>query len=178
MGFQLQQMKGGYRPRTVYNCKSARVTLAMAVDYSTGGERLTKTSAGVWYYAIPYEQAKSKRALDAMVAAMPESNALFGNPDLTIHFAGNGIYTFAKHGITQRMVDRRAYTLLSYLHERLPISKLWSGGQSGADEAGVKAALRLGIDVVVTMPEKNLVRFEDGVDVTQNDIECMRRFIG
>jgi hypothetical protein len=177
MGFKLRQMAGGYSPRTELNCKSAMVTIAMAIDYTTAGERLTKKSAGIRYYAVPYHLAKSKKALDDMVNAMPQSEALFGHQPLTIHFAGNGIYTFAKQGITQKMVDKRAYTLLSYLHSRKPIAKLWSGGQSGADEAGVKAALRLGIDVVVTMPANNRVRFEDGVDVSQTDIECIRRLV-
>lgn len=175
--FLLRQMPGGYRPRTVYNCKSARLTIAMAIDYSTAGERLTKSAALKRYCAVHFEDAKKKSALDKLVAAVPDSSALFGNPKLTVHFAGNGIYTFAKHEVTQRMVDKRAYLLLSYLHERRPISKLYSGGQSGADEAGIKAALRLGIEVEVTMPENNLVRFEDGVDVKQTDLECLARFI-
>ena len=175
--FLLRQMPGSYRPRTVHNCKSAKLTIAVAVDYTTAGERLTKTVSGARYYALPFNDANKKSKLDALVSKLLEPTAaLFCAQPLTIHFAGNGIYTLSHHDINQKMADRRAYTILSYIHKAIPIHKIFSGGQSGMDEAGIKAALRLGISVEVNMPENNKVRFADGIDVTQTQLECLARF--
>ena len=176
--FFIRQFSGGYKARTVHNCKTSKFTIAVATDYTTAGERLTKTAAGNRYSSLAYEDGNNKKKLDKLISILSAPVAtLYGSQELTIHFAGNGIYTLAKTGITQKMADRRAYTILKYLHSVAHISKLYSGGQSGMDEAGVKAALRLGINVEVNMPENNRVRFEDGIDVDQTMTECLSRFL-
>ena len=45
----------------------------------------------------------------------------------------------------QKRADQFVYDTLKLVHEKLPISKVVSGGQTGMDEAGIKAATALGI---------------------------------
>lgn len=162
-----------YRDRTIYNCHTAGVTLAIAVDFSTAGEILTKRLAGTRYYAVPYEDLKSKSIQDDFVAFL-EKQRMFTR---SLHVAGNGIGRFVKiYGSGfQPTLDRNVYVFLKHVHERFPLNKIYSGGQSGVDEAGVKAGLRLGLHVEATLPRGYRMRGEDNLDRSPGLASAIRR---
>lgn len=173
--FKLSEIKGGYSYRTRLNCNSATVTIAVAVDFSTAGERLTKTASKGRYVALPYEKCKKLsfiKSLYEKINIAPPS--LFTESQgLSIHMAGNGVYTFTKHGILQKEVDSKIYALLKHLHKKFGIVKIYSGGQTGVDLAGCRAALRLAIPLEVNMPENYKIRDSEGVDHYQNYVQAL-----
>jgi hypothetical protein len=139
-----------YPPRTFANAAGADATIAFAVDFSTAGEVLTKIATkkvGKIYIpvnilGIRFEQAAS--------AAM----TLIEFPICKINIAGNSAATLAKHSMSQRgadvIVEHYIFWLLAH---KVNISTIRSGGQSGFDEAGIKAALKLDIPAIIHCPK-------------------------
>ncbi|WP_216361005.1 putative molybdenum carrier protein, partial [Comamonas thiooxydans] len=74
-----------YVPRTEENAKSADVTVAIAVDFNTAGERLTRRAAEPRYVAVPY-------GIDVATAAEILSSFMREHSARTLNVAGNGIY--------------------------------------------------------------------------------------
>lgn len=146
-----------YGPRTWHNAAQG-VTLAYAVDHTTAGEKLTQKAAGskIVFGHPDDENVKVSRKLYAMLRYYDCG---------VVNVAGNGIYTFDKHGYTQEMVNDAIYNILNTVHQHWPIETVVSGGQSGADLAGLIAAERLGIDSIGTWPAGFKMRFHDGKDV-------------
>lgn len=158
----------GYRGRTLRNA-SADVTFALAADFSTAGERLTKRSVleqGRVYCPIAYRgQLATENAIQAAVAALNRP----GKPEVTLNIAGNGLYTLQRLG-DQAAVDAYA---LDFLRRVLAapglatgITLVRSGGQTGFDEAGVKAAHQLGFHTLVLAPKGWTFRTTEGRDVS------------
>ena len=81
--------------------------------------------------------------------------------------AGNGIYTM-KGKYTQAQLDEYVYQLLSAVinSENLKnkIISIRSGGQTGIDEAGAKAGMRLGIPTTILAPKGWTFRPINGKD--------------
>lgn len=149
-----------YPPRTAYNAKSAGVTLALAVDLTTAGEQLTKRLAEDRY--IGFELKDDTNSIDiarALYRKMKEDNVD------TLNIAGNGIYTLSKHGCSQQFINQFVYEIVAQVHHFLPIRKIYTGGQSGADIAGAVAGFALDIPTEVTLPKGFKQRFENNVDV-------------
>lgn len=157
----------GYRERTKYNADSAGLTVAVAANYATAGERLTKSVAGEKYLAIPLS-VPPKTGGVRLAKAMRQLDTT------TLNVAGNGIYTLAPDGHTQASVNQHMYELISAAHALRPITKIVSGGQTGVDLAGAVAAERLGIPAVVTLPRGFVQRDVNGVDSrhTADDIKA------
>lgn len=170
---QINEVKGGYSPRTKANAKFATVTIAVAVDYTTYGEKLTKKLAGVGYIAIPYEKTQKKSAREMLLSSIPNRKAIFGEELFSVNIAGNGIYTLAKHGIAQEEADAKIYSLLKFLHSNKKIAKIYTGLQTGIDLAGARAALNLGIPLEINMPENFLMRNSKGEDLTNSIFDIM-----
>lgn len=145
-----------YTPRTYYNAKAAQITLAFAIDFSTAGERLTKKASDV-LLELPLDTPWIENARKVY-------RALVSNQFSIINVAGNGIYTLNKHGITQKFVDDYVYSVLRIVNIHRPITKIYSGGQTGADLAGARAGWKLQIDTEVTYPKGYIMRWEDGKD--------------
>lgn len=173
MSLVIHDSPGGYSKRTIYNCTSATCTLAIAVDFTTAGEKLTKKAAGVTYFAVDWNHITKKRVRE-FVAFQKSLSGLYLKPN-SLHIAGNGIYTFARHGVTQKSLDKKVYAFIKRAHEHFPITKVYSGGQTGLDEAGVKAALRLNIPVEVTLPKGYLMRDANGVDHEEGLFKSVQR---
>ena len=95
-------------------------------------------------------------------------------PSITLNIAGNGIYTM-KGKYTQQQVDDFTYDLLKAVVEspnlKNKIELLRTGGQTGFDEAGAKAAQRLGIKTLVLAPKGWVFR-----DITGKDISSEEQF--
>jgi hypothetical protein len=120
----LEHSSSSYAPRTWHNAAQG-VTLAIAVDFSTAGEKLTTKAA----------QKNGIVHLDARNFAtgwLPAARELFALLKETdckvVNVAGNGIYTYAKHGFTQQGVNHMVYTVLKQVHEHWKLDHVVSGG--------------------------------------------------
>lgn len=156
----------GYAPRTRFNADQADLTVAFAVDFTTAGERCTRSAAKGKYVSIPLH-------LTPLEAARLLLNACIKFKVKTLNIAGNGIYTLTDFGYTQLDVIHWVYRVLKLVNQKHPIKKVVSGGQTGVDLAGGVAAYCLGIDVTMTYPLGFRQRGADGVDtnLTLLDVE-------
>lgn len=151
----------GYRARTEHNANSADVTIAVAADFTTAGERLTKslaTSRGKDRYIAFNVHECPVDASRKMYKLMKEFDYH------SINIAGNGIYTMSDHGFTQEELNRWMYDFLKPLVEHVGLTHTVSGGQSGIDLAGGVASEVLGVKCTMTLPRHFKQRWEDGVD--------------
>lgn len=167
---KLQEHKSSnYSPRTYHNA-SQGVTLAIAVDFTTAGEKLTHKATNGKIVQIDYHNT-----LDKLYPARTLYSALKKHDCHVVNVAGNGIYTLSKHGVTQEDVNQYVYDILKLVHFHWSIEQVVSGGQTGLDLAGLVAAYELKISCVGTWPRGYKMRFEDGKDVEMNpkDIEKM-----
>ena len=146
-----------YAPRTYHNAHTADLTLALAVDFNTAGERLTKKAAGDKYLPIWYHTT-------ALLAARELYKTCKRLEVRVLNIAGNGIYTLQEHGIDQDSANSRIYNILKLVHQHWPLKQVISGGQTGVDIAGLVAAHKLGINCVGTFPKGYLQRDFSGVD--------------
>lgn len=161
-----EHTSSSYAPRTWHNAAQG-VTLAYAVDHTTAGEKLTqKASKGkiVMVHAGEHDDLMAARALYITLKHYDCH---------VINIAGNGIYTFAKHGFSQQNVNDAIYNILNHLQPHWRIDHIVSGGQSGADLAGLIAAQRLGVDCTGMWPKGYKMRFEDGKDVNHTPEQIM-----
>lgn len=140
----------GYSQRTIKNAHSADLTIALATDFTTAGERLTKRAAGNKYLAIDFERSAPEQVEEQAQAIVKRLEVAAGS---RLNVAGNGIYTLAQHGISQEQVNQRLYTLLRRVHELHPLTSVRSGGQTGVDIAGLIAAVALNIPAIGFFPK-------------------------
>lgn len=154
-----------YPPRTKYNATSADLTVALAVNPNTGGERLTKSLAG-----DEYEFISLVGLTDGILFATADKISQFFQDTYgdTINIAGNGIYTLCEHNISQSDINWIVFKLLSRIHAKVKLERVYTGGQTGADIAGAVAAHALGIPCEVTLPKGYIQRFEDRHDISQS----------
>lgn len=156
----------GYRQRTLDNAQGADLTVAFAVDFSTAGERLTRSAAGPRYCAVDF-------GIDAGAAAFSILRVLPRSPAPRLNLAGNGVHTLKRHGIEQVTANQWVWSVLQKVHSTCPIQLVRSGGQTGIDTAGLVAALALGIPAAGEFPKRFLRRNAMGKDFTSTaaDIE-------
>lgn len=168
MTILIQQHKSSsYAPRTYHNAASAEITLAIAADFTTAGEKLTKKAAGDKFinFDITEDPIHCARKLYQF---MKQRNAT------TLNIAGNGIYTFNKFGYTQEYCNEYLLEVLSPIHEFIGITKIVSGVQTGMDLAAGVVAKVLDIEFIGTLPNGFKQRHEDGIDVchTMEEVVC------
>jgi hypothetical protein len=88
----------------------------------------------------------------------------------TLNIAGNGIYTMRDAGWNQEEVDVMTYRVLKGIVESPnlinKIVSIRSGGQTGFDEAGAKAGIKLGIPTTILAPKGWKFRNESGTDIS------------
>jgi hypothetical protein len=156
-----------YVPRTWHNASSGDVTLALAVDLTTAGEKLTKKAAGEKY--IGFQLNDETQTLDVSRQLYKKMKSLNAK---SLNVAGNGIYTLCEYGCSQDFINLFVYEVISKVHEHHKIEKIFTGGQSGVDMAGAITGIKLGIPVEITFPAGFKQRFEDRKDIiqTQEDI--------
>jgi len=165
----LEHTSSSYGPRTWHNAVQG-VTLAIAVDFSTAGEKLTTKAA----------QKNGIVHLNARVFAtdwIPASRELYkllrDSDCRIVNVAGNGIYTYSKHGFDQQGVNHMVQQVLKQVHEHWKLDHVVSGGQTGADLAGLIAAAKLDIDCTGMWPKGYKMRFENGVDKDHTPSQIM-----
>jgi hypothetical protein len=167
----------GYRGRTLRNA-GADVTIAFAADFTTAGEKLTRRSVleqGRVYCPVAY---RGHLATDNAIQAAVDALNRVGKPQVTVNIAGNGVYTLKGLG-DQGAVDAYAEDFLRRVMASpgltTSIASVRSGGQTGFDEAGVKAAHRLGLPTYVLAPKGWKFRTANGQDIS-NEQAFKRRF--
>ena len=163
-GVTFRESEGGYAQRTRENASRTDLTLAFAADFNTPGELVTARAAKGRIVQQPLNGGMGpEQAADGIWDCLTDEER---SRPLAINIAGNGASTFIKHGVRQPLVDSMVHDTLAILQTRgLKISRIVSGGQTGADEAGIKAAVALGIPAEVNAPQKWMMRGEDGQDV-------------
>lgn len=157
-----------YPPRTLYNATSADVTIALAVDMESAGEKLTHKMAGKKYIGFQLEKnVFAEDVAEELAARLKKENAQ------SLNIAGNGIYTFEKFGYSQEQINFFVYHILKNTIEIYPIKKIYTGGQTGVDIAGAIAGYALGIETEVTFPKGYMQKTKDGKTIwnKKEDIE-------
>lgn len=171
-----QHKSAKYPPRTYQTGKESDITIAIAVNYDTPGEKLTEKAAKN-YLRIDFEN------WDEWYDSTKEtyiSNAFskISSKNLVVNVAGNSIPTFLKHGITQLQVNKKVYDIIRFIHKHYPISKILSGGQTGSDTAGVVAAIALKIPTKIIFPNGFLQRNQANNDVTTTEADYLDLVLG
>lgn len=168
----LEHPHWGYKPRTVENVSASDLTIAFATDFSSAGEMLTKRSC--WeqdkkYIAINLSGRKWDEEQQEFIKVFEEGKVN------TLNIAGNGIYTL-KGVFTQSACDDFVYNFFKYIPGIDKLKLIRSGGQTGFDEAGLKAAVKLGIPALCLAPKGWKFRTEAGFDI-QSEKLFKARFI-
>lgn len=166
----LQHHSSSYAPRTAINATSGALTVAFAEDFDTVGERLTKRMAGALYVDIPL-------SWEPVDAARRLFKAMRYHSLSSLNVAGNGIYTLQDKW-TQGDVNKWVFEVLSTVNAHLPIESVRSGGQTGADMAGLTAAYAIGIpEVIGFFPRGFIQRGGDKVDREHTSEEIRRQIL-
>lgn len=163
-----------YQHRTFINADSADVTLAFAIDFTTPGEICTEKACKICEKPIfQLEVNKNGRLNKDEEEEIEELYRYIKTYNCTsINIAGNGIYTFNKYGISQSRINDLVTNVLAHLLERgCNIKEIRSGGQSGADEAGIIAGIRLGINSICLFPKGYRFR-----DINNKDVKDEKAF--
>lgn len=174
-GVLFTESSGGYAIRTQENAQSTDLTFAFAADFSTAGEKATEKAAKGKIFQVSIDSSLDDAASAArdVYDGMTE---LERSSSLSVNIAGNSIGTLVQHGISQEGINRYVTTFLSTLREcGACIKKVLSGGQTGADEAGIIAAMSLNIPAEVHAPKYWAMRSVDNKDI-YNEAAFKSRF--
>lgn len=173
-----ENSSSNYRNRTEENAKLADLTIAIALNFDTAGERLTKdivVKNGKKYIAIIPEGDPQEKAL----RVVEKMNELDLPQHLILNIAGNSMSSIGEK-MNQTQADEFTYLLLKGISQnsklKSKIGTVRSGGQTGFDEAGAKASLKLGIKTIVHMPQGFKIRNQDGRDITMSADHARLRF--
>lgn len=164
----------GYAHRTRENADACGLTAAFALDFMTGGERLTRSAAGeAKYVKLPLAGASTMELASILVEALDRTGARM------LNVAGNGLYMLSKHwaAFPEQIVDETVRRMLEHAFFYHAVELVRSGGQTGADTAGIRAAVALGVPAHAHLPAGFLYRAADGVDRTQTEAQCRARLL-
>ena len=148
-----------YADRTKANAEWSDITMALAEDFNTAGEKLTKTVAG-----NKYVSANISNDVSTIVNNIYNQLISKGKiKDIKLNIAGNGIYSLKD---TQSQYDTKLIDIIKGLQAKgVTISEIRSGGQTGIDEAGAKAGQFLNIKTTITSTSDFKFRNKQGVDI-------------
>jgi len=138
-----------YADRTRTNA-NADVTIAIATDFNTPGEKLTKKAVnqnGKLYLPINIQDGNIKLTKSVINNLVEKIKAL-GKDSIELNIAGNGIYSFNQ--TNQDTLNKYLTKLIEeLLNNGIKIHLIRSGGQTGIDEAGIIAAINNNIPAKV-----------------------------
>lgn len=169
-GIVFTESTGGYQKRTYENANADDVdfTIAIAIDFTTYGERATAKAAGdsiIQVEVTDFSDKAAKTAVREIYSQLPDEFQK-GEP-FGVNFAGNGLYTLAKSGYIQDQVDEFMVKVVSGLQAKgVVFSSGRSGGQTGIDEAGLVAGKVCGIPMTCHAPKGWLMRDGSGKDIS------------
>lgn len=152
-----------YPSRTRENANWSDITIALAQDFNTAGEKLTKRAAGNKYVSSILS-AESNDASEIVENLYNQIKTKGKTDNLKINIAGNGIYSMKQ---SQSYYNDLMTQILMELQDKgVTISEIRSGGQTGIDEAGIIAAQRLGIPNEVHSTANFMFRDKSGKDIS------------
>lgn len=152
-----------YPSRTRENANWSDITIALAQDFNTAGEKLTKRAAGNKYVSSILA-AESNDASEIVENLYNQIKTKGKTDNLKINIAGNGIYSMKQ---SQSYYNDLMTQILMKLQDKgVTISEIRSGGQTGIDEAGIIAAQRLGIPNEVHSTANFMFRDKSGKDIS------------
>ena len=159
-----------YADRTKANAEWSDITMALAEDFNTTGERLTKTVAGNKYVSVNISNDVSTIVNNIYNQLVSKGKT----KDIKLNIAGNGIYSLKD---TQSQYDAKLIDIIKGLQAKgITISEIRSGGQTGIDEAGAKAGQFLNIKTTITSTSDFKFRNKQGVDIS-NEQAFKARFV-
>lgn len=167
-----EDKSNNYQPRTYFNAKSADITLALAIDMDTFGEKLTRKAANEKYIGFLLDENTKGIDIGKKIIDFMQQNKA-----KSINIAGNGIYTFAKNGYSQEHINKFVCDIIEYVHKNYGIEKIYTGGQTGIDLAGAISAEYLKIPALITFPKGYRQRLADKKDITQRKEDVEKNII-
>ena len=169
-----QSSSTSYAQRTRDNASRSDVTLALAEDFSTAGEQLTKKAAGIKYAGASLLGQSAQQIGQSLFETLVRRNYGIVPKGITLNIAGNGIYSLSH---PQEYYDSLVTEIVKYLLEKgVGIKEIISGGQTGIDEAGIKAAQNLGINYNILAPKGYKYRNANGSDISGDSAGFIGRF--
>lgn len=162
-----------YNQRTRENAEWSDVTIALARNFDSAGEKATKnvTPKNKYVKADLVDTTDNPNALAEDI--YQQLVALGKTKNLKLNIAGNGIYHLSG---SQSYYNQLLTDIIRILQEKgVTISEIRSGGQTGIDEAGIIAAQRLGIPNTVHTTSDFKFRKEPGKDI-KDEVAFKARF--
>lgn len=167
-----------YKKRTEENAENSDITLAIACDFNTAWERLTKNVAGNKYVSYDISKWSDNSPLNVVNNIKEQiTKQWLPTENITLNIAGNGIYTFkGKYKkMTQSYLNNYITNVITeLLNQWITIKKIISWWQSWVDEAWIRAAINLDIDWEVHGPKWFVFRDEHNKDIFDKDKFIMR----
>lgn len=161
----------GYAMRTWDNARLSDLTIAFAIDFTTPGEILTRKAAYGKYLGINFDLLMTdiNKATSILLKEMEKRKVR------VLNVAGNGIYSL-KHLCNQSFVDDRLLLLFTIIILNYGNDfSIRSGGQTGVDEAAVKAGDFLNMPTICLAPKHWMFRNAEGKDIC-NQALFLKRF--
>jgi len=167
-----------YVDRTSENARKADATIAIFIDPNTPGAKATKREVSKHkneYIALSLDPSVSQSDFIGFIDTSAQLvNKLNSTGSKTLNIAGSGIYNL-KGEYTQEELDTLIFEFLEKVVNdpdlKNPIESIRTGGQTGVDEAGAKAGMRLGIPVIILSTKDWKFR-----DITGKDIKSEEKF--
>ena len=168
-----------YKSRTIDNIEQSDVTIALASNFKSLGEKLTKKEAESRnkYVSESIGEGSNKSAKEIAESIFNQIKKLGidTSKPVDLNIAGNGIYQ--KGMPSQEDVDTLVTDILRELQKLgLQIKSVRSGGQTGVDEAGVKASLALGLPTIIHGTKDFKFRKEAAKDISDKIDQYLKRF--
>lgn len=161
-----------YANRTAQVIEKSDIVLAIAEDFTTAEEKLTKNIAGNKYINIQYNKANLQEDIQNTIKSIKDK---VQDEKIVLNIAGNGIYSLKED---QESVNEYIKQIVEGLIDNdIKISEIITGGQSGVDEAGTQAAIALGIPNTVIAPNNWAVRDKENKSTTNKEA-FIKRFNG
>ena len=198
-GIELKEdTERSYLSRTRQNAEWSDITIALGEDLNTTGELQTAKLAGAEVVEEERTNARGEKYTTVTKVTNPKKGKYVGinlntissaeaiameiynqiiernlpTDNIKLNIAGNGIYTL-KSG--QASYDKLLTEVLKALQDKgITISEVRSGGQSGIDEAGIKAAVSLGLKASILAPKGYRFRDKDNKDISNKELFIKR----
>ena len=139
-----------YANRTKQNADYWDVTIALATNFDTAWEKLTKQVA--WNKYVNHDLSASVNDIVNSIYNQIISKWL-PTENIKINMAGNGLYTVSKQ-FTQQQINDKVTAVIKWLQKKwITIKEIRSGWQTWVDEAWIVAAKNLWIKSSVVAPK-------------------------
>ena len=174
-----------YGHRTWANAEWSDITLAFAVDFRSPGEITTKKAAGDKHIGFQlnadevideFDNASLWEGKARRFATFIRQNPHYTEDGIKLNIAGNSMITLAAREIEEDQAEEVVYNVIKgLLAAGIKIDEIRSGGQTGIDEFGIKAAQRLGLICSILAPKGFRMHYREGEEIEGRE-PFVRRF--